>query len=153
VRLMGQEPRFRPQAARVRPDCLAALRPSSPHALVPRIGAGRDPGAQPTMKLTIGKKSFPVASLAEASARYQQFRGAKLSSRIGEGVVFDEAGIEVARVSYNGRVWAPGPWTSGREPIMEAVEADISRSAGSIAHLSRGPVPRVFSVPAQRVPS
>jgi hypothetical protein len=76
------------------------------------------------MNLTIGKKSFPVASLAEASARYQTFRGSKLSSRISEGLVFDDAGVEVARVSYNGRVWAPGPWVSGREPIMEAVEAD-----------------------------
>jgi hypothetical protein len=76
------------------------------------------------MKLVVGKKSFPVASLAEASARYQKFRGMKLSSRISEGLVFDDAGVEVARVSYNGRVWAAGPWRPGREPIMEAVEAD-----------------------------
>jgi len=76
------------------------------------------------MRLVIGTKSFPVASLADASARYQRFRGSKISSRIGKGVVFDEHGVEVARVSYNGRVWAPGPWTSGREPIMEAVESD-----------------------------
>jgi hypothetical protein len=75
------------------------------------------------MKLTIGKKSFPVASLAEASARYQRFRGMKSSNRVGEGFVFDDHGVEVARVSYNGRVWAAGPWRPGREPIMEAVEA------------------------------
>jgi len=85
------------------------------------------------MKLTIGKQSFPVASLAEASARYQRFRGAKLSSRIGEGVVFDDAGIEVARVSYNGRVWAPGPWTSGREPIMEAVGGGVGSTGQPVA--------------------
>lgn len=76
------------------------------------------------MLLVIGKKSFPVAFLAEASARYQRFRGAKLSSRIGEGVVFDEHGVEVARVSCNGRAWAPGPWVSGRKLIMESVEAE-----------------------------
>jgi len=43
---------------------------------------------------------------------------------MGEGIVLDDDGVEVARVSYNGRVWAPGPWVSGRVPIMEAVEAD-----------------------------
>ena len=60
------------------------------------------------MILSIGHKFSPVASLADASVRYQRFRGAKLSSRIREGAVFDEHGDEVARVSGDGRVWAPG---------------------------------------------
>src|SRR5688572_7788758 len=71
------------------------------------------------LTLTIGRRSFPVANLADASARYQRFRGSKLSSRVPDGFVTDASGTRVARVSYNGRVWAPDPWQPGAEPILE----------------------------------
>lgn len=73
------------------------------------------------MLLTIGKRSFPVASLADASIRYQQFRGTKSRTRCPEGLVMNEASEVVAKVSYNGRVWAPGPWTPGQQPMLEAI--------------------------------
>ena len=42
--------------------------------------------------LIIGKKSYAVASFAEASARYQQVRGTKPSSRMQRGMVRDDTG-------------------------------------------------------------
>ena len=74
------------------------------------------------MRLLIGKRSFPVVSLADASARYQRFRGTKSSDVVPEGLVKDDAGQLVAKVSYNGRVWSPGPWHAGMAPLLEAVE-------------------------------
>ena len=74
------------------------------------------------MLLLIGKRSFPVASLADASARYQRFRGLKSVDHVPEGLVQDDAGQVVAKVSYNGRVWPPGAWHAGLAPILEAVE-------------------------------
>ena len=80
--------------------------------------------ASTSLTLTIGRKAFPVADLADASSRYQRWRGSKLSSRVPEGFVADASGTILARVSYNGRVWAPGPWQPGTEPILEATHVD-----------------------------
>ena len=79
------------------------------------------------LTLTIGRKAFPVVDLAEASARYQRFRGTKSSNHVPEGFVRDAGGSGLARVSYNGRVWAPSPWQPGAEPILEAVETEEQR--------------------------
>lgn len=32
-------------------------------------------------------------------------------------MVTDEDGNDIARVSYNGRVWPPGPWTPSMQPL------------------------------------
>ena len=77
------------------------------------------------MILHIGMRQYPVASLAEASVRYQLARGTRPSSRMPTGVVMDEAGRAVARVSYNGRVWSPG---EPRELLCEAAQ-EMSRDA------------------------
>ena len=79
------------------------------------------------MILTIGRKAFPVADLADASARYQRFRGTKSSNHVPEGVVTDANGTRVARISYNGRLWAPAPWQPGDEPMMEATQAEAAQ--------------------------
>ena len=71
------------------------------------------------MNLSIGTRKYPVASFAEASARYQQVRGTKPSSRMQRGVVRDDEGREMAWISYNGRVWKAG---EARELICEASE-------------------------------
>jgi hypothetical protein len=42
------------------------------------------------------------------------------ASFFGEGEVFDQFGQLVARISYNGRIWAPTPWRPGDEPVAEA---------------------------------
>ena len=82
-------------------------------------GAPRREAAS-TLTLTIGRKPFPVADLAAASVRYQEFRGHKSADHCPEGVVTDASGAFVARVSYNGRVWGNETWQSGQKPIMEA---------------------------------
>lgn len=76
------------------------------------------------LTLTIGRRApIAVVDLADASRCYQRARGTKPSSAFREGIVTDESGVEVARVSYNGRVWPAGPYQPGRTPLMEAVEA------------------------------
>jgi hypothetical protein len=70
------------------------------------------------MKLHIGEKVFDVADLADASARFCQFRGSKGASQLPSGIVYKD-GEEVARVSYNGKVWPPGALLLGREPLYE----------------------------------
>ena len=76
------------------------------------------------MKLIIGKKVFAVVSLADASVRYQRFRGTKSRTRVSEGVVTDEQGVVIATVSYNGRVWPPGMWKPGVNPILQATNTN-----------------------------
>lgn len=52
------------------------------------------------------------------------------------GEVFDRTGEHVARISYNGRLWAPDPLTTGGTPIAEAPvrrdpEADLVWMVGT----------------------
>jgi hypothetical protein len=74
------------------------------------------------MILKFGRKSVPVASLAEASAAYSAAREAsgKGGSKWPSGIVF-EGGRAVAHVSYNGRVWAKPSrdWTPGDVPLFD----------------------------------
>ena len=73
------------------------------------------------MKLFIGQKMFRVASFVEASDTYRERR--KLSgegaSTFPEGKVRDDAGVVIARVSYNGKVWPPVEWSNGLRPIFD----------------------------------
>lgn len=73
------------------------------------------------MMLHIGRHAFPVLDLAGASLRYQRFRGTKSSKVVPEGVVHDDSGAIVARVSYNGSVWPAAPWHPGQCPLLYAV--------------------------------
>jgi hypothetical protein len=81
-----------------------------------------------------GDQSHPVDSIEDASRKWEAFRdksGAGVSE-VGNGVVVvDQTGKEVALVSYNGRVWEPGPYKSGRTPLYvpdgERVSAIVSR--------------------------
>ena len=69
-----------------------------------------------------------VASMAEASTLYRRAcaahaqRTGKGASTMPEGLVYDVAGakpVVVARVSWNGRVWANKPWAAGDVPLYE----------------------------------
>lgn len=68
-----------------------------------------------------GNQRFEVASLEEASRKWDSFRdttGAG-ASQIGEGArIVDQTGAEVARISYNGKVWPPGEWKPGVKPLV-----------------------------------
>lgn len=70
------------------------------------------------MQLRIGRDVFPVATLEEASARYERFRGGKPSSQMRDGEVVTDCGGVIARVSYNAKVWPPVAWCPGMEPLF-----------------------------------
>jgi len=74
-----------------------------------------------TVQITKSKR-VSAATLADASRIVAEFTRGKSSTRWYErggpdiGNVFDEHGVNIARVSYKGRVWEPGPWHHlGRE--------------------------------------
>lgn len=71
--------------------------------------------ASPKLELRIGKKTFAVTDLADASRVYQRERDKSKSgaSRFPEGRVGEY------RISFNGRVWL-GEWKAGQKPVMEA---------------------------------
>lgn len=83
------------------------------------------------MLLLIGRLSCPVLDLAAASARYQRFRGTKPADHVPEGLVRDDGGTLLARVSYNGPVWPAEPWHVGQRPILEAVDEPRVQRPGS----------------------
>lgn len=79
------------------------------------------------MKVNLSTELTPrftkrVATLQEASTalrRHVEHLGVGMSGcRRGFGVVVDDGGKEVARVSYNGRVWEPGEWAPDRKEIL-----------------------------------
>ena len=74
------------------------------------------------MTLTIGsRKPIPVTDYADASAKYDAARIASGQgmSRFPDGKVMLDANTQIARVSYNGRVWPVGEWFPGMEPLFD----------------------------------
>lgn len=74
------------------------------------------------------------ATLAEASALYRRAcdahaeRTGRGASTMPEGVVYDVTGASprvVARVSWNGRVWAEQPWAPGDLPLFDPSAAVV----------------------------
>lgn len=63
-----------------------------------------------------------VRTLVEVQRAYIKARDAfdAGASQFSSGAVYDEAGQEVARVSYNGRLWPAGEWFPGQQPLAEA---------------------------------
>lgn len=66
-----------------------------------------------TMK--IGRKTYKVSDLAEASRLYEEARGYKRSSQMSNGLLFNDSGKQVGYVSYNARVWAGTDYVEGAE--------------------------------------
>ncbi len=85
------------------------------------------PAPVPTLGLRIGRGRvlLGVATLADASRAYRaaclrhEIEKGQGSSTMPEGRVYDVTGEPrlVARVSWNGRVWPPGPWLPTMEPL------------------------------------
>ena len=75
-----------------------------------------------TVQIT-GRKRVAVATLADASKAVSDYTLGKSGSRwytMGGpdiGNVYDEHGLNIARVSYNGRVWEPGPLYDDKREI------------------------------------
>lgn len=72
------------------------------------------------MNLTIGKKRFFVSSFIEASRIYSDLRDRSGlgGSKWPEGKIF-ENDRQIARISYNGRIWSPEPWTPDSVPLYD----------------------------------
>ena len=77
----------------------------------------------------ITQKAYPdlvAADWAEASRLYCERR-----DQLGLGAsLYPEAlvlvgGTPVGRISYNGRIWMPGPWEPGDEPLFDNRRADV----------------------------
>lgn len=60
------------------------------------------------MEIRINRKAHTVASYAEARRLWEEYRDSTGAgySEIGNGAVVTHEGQPVARVSYNGRIWA-----------------------------------------------
>lgn len=65
--------------------------------------------------------AFPVSSLKEASEVYCAARDKSGlgATRWFEGVVVNDQGTKIARISYNGRVWPYRPWREGMTPLYD----------------------------------
>ena len=70
----------------------------------------------------LGREEIAVADFKDASDSYRDYieRGDLGSSELGKGSgnIKDASGKVVARVSYNGNVWNPIPWTPEQKPIL-----------------------------------
>lgn len=68
-----------------------------------------------------GWADHPVDGHADASRLYEARRDAsgEGASTFDDGHIVDAEGREVARISYNGRVWAPGPYDPQAEPLWD----------------------------------
>lgn len=66
-----------------------------------------------------------AATIEELSAAYCRERDARGlgASQFSEAEVTDAAGGAMARISYNGRVWAAKPWAAGDQCIFDPTAA------------------------------
>jgi len=62
-----------------------------------------------------------VSGYAEASRIYEERRdeSGEGASTFDDGAVRNDQGAILARISYNGRVWAPGPYDPDAVPIWD----------------------------------
>jgi hypothetical protein len=74
------------------------------------------------MFLQIGRRRYEVASFEQASAMFCKARdvAGEGASRTPSVRIVTENGAELARISYNGRVWPAGEWKPGTLPLCEA---------------------------------
>jgi len=72
--------------------------------------------------LEVGRKRYLVPSLEAASAMYSAARDKSGlgASQFRDGRVVDIDGNQVARISYNGRVWPAEDWHAAQKPLVEA---------------------------------
>ncbi len=72
------------------------------------------------MLMKIRGRTYSGQSFSEMSATFCAIRD-RLgvgSSRLADVFITDN-GEKIARISYNGRVWAPEPWVSGMVPLYD----------------------------------
>ena len=81
---------------------------------------GRDPVTNPGVKWIKHQATLTDCQIAYIAAREASWLG---GSQFGDGDVFDQYGQHIARISYNGRLWAPLAWAPGHRPIAEAPDS------------------------------
>jgi hypothetical protein len=89
-----------------------------------RVQVDRSLEREPDIEWITGCESLIDAQRAYITLRDALGYGA---SQFGFGKVFDQTGLHVAEISYNGRLWAPAedrvtPWRPGVLAIAEAPE-------------------------------
>lgn len=92
------------------------------------------PAVRPQLFVERGGQRYPVASLQEASEKWDQFR---LASRAGASImgggaarIVDQDGKEIGRIAYNGRIFPPGEWKPGIKPLYDPYSrAELSHPA------------------------
>jgi hypothetical protein len=69
----------------------------------------------------VGKRRFPVADFAAASALFCKTRDAfgKGASKTPKARIVNASGEPVARISYNGRIWPDAEWFDGMKPLFD----------------------------------
>lgn len=69
----------------------------------------------------------PVDSFEEASRVFSELRDAsgEGASTWPDGFVNDY-GLNVARLSYNGKVWEPGDWKPGDRPLFDPYASPVA---------------------------
>jgi hypothetical protein len=74
--------------------------------------------------MVIGQRRYVVESLTEASAKFCAARdtAGTGASETPTPMLYNAAGVLIAHISFNGRVWAghPREWTPETKPMMEA---------------------------------
>lgn len=68
-----------------------------------------------------GFNPVTVADFAQASRIYGERRdeSGEGASTFADGAVLDDRGVRIGRISYNGRIWAPGPFKPNDTPIWD----------------------------------
>lgn len=75
----------------------------------------------PTMFLQVGNTRYEVESLEHASVMFCAARDKSGFGASGTPVVtvVSDGGQEIARISYNGRVWPAGDWRTDATPLYD----------------------------------
>ena len=84
------------------------------------------------MQLKVGNKVAKVATLDEAVAKYEEWRGDKRASRMKDGQVTDDDGKFIARISYNGRLWPTEKYTLGEKAIITPGNLEREQRYGNL---------------------
>ena len=93
-----------------------------------------EPDAPPG-PMILRQRGYPddiVGDLADASRRYCERRDASGLGASGfpDGSILVD-GEPIARISYNGRIWPPGPWDQEREPLYDNRTVTVETGAAS----------------------
>jgi len=73
--------------------------------------------------VVVSQCRFPVADFAAASALFRKTRDASgwVANQTPDASIINASGKEIARISYNGRVWPAAKWFDGMKPLYDSL--------------------------------